>query len=198
MFHGYPQLFGNICLSHAARGTKSLHDLRYTNRHSNKFITIKWSVLRQAHIIFQRLFSREFHLVLPLSSKIIFTFLLGNSVAAHVFFLVLSFILFFFQWRILEGSSYARQTNPASLIRSIFYRIFLPPWLFVMEFTAFYGTQSVITATTRSCHLSLSWARSIQSMPHPTSWRSIVILSFYPRVCLPSGLLPSDFSTKTL
>ena len=37
-------------------------------------------------------------------------------------------------------------------------------------------------------HLSLSWARSIQSMPpHPTSWRSILILSSHLRLGLPSG-----------
>jgi hypothetical protein len=35
-----------------------------------------------------------------------------------------------------------------------------------------------ITAFTSACHLSLSWARLIQSIPpHPTSWRSILILS---------------------
>jgi len=32
----------------------------------------------------------------------------------------------------------------------------------------------------------------------PTSWRSILILSTHLRLCLPSGLFPSDFSTKTL
>ena len=47
--------------------------------------------------------------------------------------------------------------------------------------------------------MSLSWASSIHPItPHPTSWRSILILSFvlYPR--LPSGLFPSGFLTKTL
>ena len=36
--------------------------------------------------------------------------------------------------------------------------------------------------------MSLIWARSIQSMPHPTSWRSILILSSHLRLGLPSPL----------
>ena len=34
--------------------------------------------------------------------------------------------------------------------------------------------------------------------PHPTSWRSILILSFHQRLRLPSGLFTSCFPTKTL
>ena len=34
--------------------------------------------------------------------------------------------------------------------------------------------------------------------PHPTSWRSVLILSTHLRLGLPSGLFPSSFSTKTL
>jgi hypothetical protein len=38
---------------------------------------------------------------------------------------------------------------------------------------AFYGIRSFITAFTSARHMSLSWARSIQSTyPHPTFWRS--------------------------
>jgi len=45
------------------------------------------------------------------------------------------------------------------------------------KFPAFYGTWRFITVLTSARHLSLSWATSIQSIPpHPTSWRSILIL----------------------
>jgi len=47
----------------------------------------------------------------------------------------------------------------------------------VKKFPAFYGTRRFITAFTSARHLSLSWTRSIQSIPpHPTSCRSILIL----------------------
>jgi hypothetical protein len=50
----------------------------------------------------------------------------------------------------------------------------------VKKFPAFFGTRKFITAFSRARHLSLSWARSSQSMlPHPTSWRSILILELY-------------------
>ena len=69
----------------------------------------------------------------------------------------------------------------------------------VKKFPAFYGTRRFITAFTGARHLSLSSARSIQSThPHPTSWRSILILSSYLCLSLPSGLFPSGFPTKTL
>jgi hypothetical protein len=66
------------------------------------------------------------------------------------------------------------------------------------KFPAFYGTRRFLTAFTSARHLSLAWASSIQSTPpHPTSWRSILILSFHQSLGLPSGHFPSGFPTKT-
>ena len=61
----------------------------------------------------------------------------------------------------------------------------------VKKFPAFYGTRRFLTAHTSALHLSLSWARPIQSSyPNPTSWRSILILSSHLRLGLPSGSSP--------
>ena len=69
----------------------------------------------------------------------------------------------------------------------------------VKKLPAFHGTRRFITALTSVRHLFLSWASPIQSIySHPTSWRSILILSAHLRLGLPSGLLPSGFPTKTL
>ena len=75
----------------------------------------------------------------------------------------------------------------------------LPGLQLVKKFPAFHGIRRFITALTSVRQLSLSWASPIQSTcPHPTSWRSIPILSTHLRLDLPSGLLPSGFPTKTL
>ena len=67
----------------------------------------------------------------------------------------------------------------------------------VKKFPAFYGTRRFITTLTNVRHLSLSWASPIQATyPHPTSWRSIVILSTHLRLGLPSGLFPSGFPPR--
>jgi hypothetical protein len=51
------------------------------------------------------------------------------------------------------------------------------------EFPSIYGTRRFITVFTRALHWSLSWARSIQSIPsHPISLRSILILSTHLRL----------------
>ena len=90
------------------------------------------------------------------------------------------------------------------------YKLYLlTPWCRVLEnltglqllkkFPAFHRTRRFITALTSVRHLSLSWASPIQSIyPHPTSCRSILILSTHLRLGLPSGLLPSGSPTKTL
>ena len=44
----------------------------------------------------------------------------------------------------------------------------------------------------------LSQLDPVHTPPHPTSWRSILILSSHLRQCLPSGLFPSGFLTRTL
>ena len=69
----------------------------------------------------------------------------------------------------------------------------------VKKFPAFHGTRKFITALTSFRHLSLSWLSPVQSIyPHPTSWRSILILSTHLRLGLPSGFLPSGFPSKCL
>ena len=88
------------------------------------------------------------------------------------------------------------------------YRRILTPWCrvvleqltglqLVKKFPAFHGTRRFITALTSVRHLSLS--RPVQSIyPHPTSWRSILILSTHLRRGLPTGFFPSGFPTKIL
>ena len=69
----------------------------------------------------------------------------------------------------------------------------------VKKFPTFHGTRRFITALTSVRHLSLSWASPILSIyPHPTSSRSILILSTHLCLGLPSVLFPSGFPTKTL
>ena len=67
----------------------------------------------------------------------------------------------------------------------------------VKKFPAFHRIPRFITALTSVRHLSRSWASPIQSIyPHPTSWRSILILSTHLRLGLPSGL--SSMKTKSM
>ena len=68
----------------------------------------------------------------------------------------------------------------------------------VKKFSAFYRTLKFITTFTSAHHLSLFWAISIQYMPHPTSLRSILILSSHLSLGLTSCFFLSSFPTKTL
>jgi hypothetical protein len=69
----------------------------------------------------------------------------------------------------------------------------------VKNFPTFHETWRFITAFTSARHVSLIWPRIIQSIPpHPTSWRSILILSPHLSLGLPSGIFPSGFPTKIL
>ena len=67
------------------------------------------------------------------------------------------------------------------------------------KFPALCETRRSITAFSRAPYLSLSWARLIQFMHfHPTSRRSILILSSHLRLGLPNSLLPSRLPSKPL
>ena len=68
----------------------------------------------------------------------------------------------------------------------------------IKKFPAFYGTRRFITAFASVRHTSVSWAKSIQSIPLSTSWRFILILSSRLLLGLQSGFIPSGFPTKTL
>jgi len=68
----------------------------------------------------------------------------------------------------------------------------------VKKFPAFYGTRRFIVAFTGARHMSLSWARPIQSMA-PTHLmkihRNIILPS---TTASPNRLFPSGFPTKTM
>jgi hypothetical protein len=76
----------------------------------------------------------------------------------------------------------------------------MPPVAQLLKnFPTFYGTQRFITVFTRALHWSLSWTKSIQSIPpHPICLRSILILTSHLCLGLHNGLFPSDFPAKIL
>jgi hypothetical protein len=68
----------------------------------------------------------------------------------------------------------------------------------LVKFPTFYGDRRFTTAFTSALHMSLSRARSIQSMPHPTFRIPILILFSHLRQGLQCCFFPSGFPTKTL
>jgi hypothetical protein len=77
-------------------------------------------VLRHAHSLVQSEFSRDCDLVLPVSISHIFSFLYDHLLAAYIFFLVFSSLLYFMQYRTLEQF----QSSWPSFFRSIACRVF--------------------------------------------------------------------------
>ena len=69
----------------------------------------------------------------------------------------------------------------------------------VNKLPSYYGTRKFIAAFTNARQLSLSWTSSIYSIPrHPTSWRSILILSSHLRPSLPNGQTLTQNRAKIL
>ena len=68
----------------------------------------------------------------------------------------------------------------------------------VMKSPTFYGTRRFTPDFTTTCHLSLSWARSIQSKPpYRISYRSM-LLSSHLHLAFLSDLFPTGLSIKIL
>jgi hypothetical protein len=119
-------------------------------------------------------------------------------------------ILTFWKWRMycfwpnivnIESSThFTVYSHTHRYLRAPWSRILLENLIgsqLVKKFPSFYGTRRFITVFTNACRLSLSWARSIQSMPsHPTSRRSVLRFSSHLRLGLPSGLFPSGFPNR--
>jgi hypothetical protein len=93
-------------------------------------------------------------------------------------------------WR--AADSQLRRTTHTSYLTYLLHAAesFLWSWQFsqlTKKFPAFYGTRRFFTVLTSDRHLSLSWTNSIQSpSPTPTSWTSILILSYHLHLGLPN------------
>jgi len=103
-----------------------------------------------------------------------------------------------------SSAEFKERVELKSYVR-LFMNYLLTPWSSILlekltgsqlvkKFPSYYATRRFITAFTNAHHLLLFWASSMHSIPpHTTSWRSILILSYHLRLCLPSGLVPSDY-----
>ena len=115
-----------------------------------------------------------------------------NIFSKHSYFMFLKFYGFY----IICSDTFSKNNNSIYTLLTARCRVLLEKLTglqLVKKFPVFYGTRKFITALTSVRHLSLSWASPIQSThPHPTSWRSILILSTHLRLGLPSGLFPSS------
>ena len=92
--------------------------------------------------------------------------------------------------------------SPQWFLPSSLHTYLLTPWCRVLleklaglqlvkKFPTFHGTRRFFTALTSVRHLSLSWPNPIQSIyPHPTSWRSILLLSTHLRLVSPVVSFP--------
>jgi len=120
--------------------------------------------------------------------------------------IIITIVMIFFLYFLLRQAPYH---HPGPLSRNITYLITYsmvqsPSW----EANWFAASQEIPRIsrnpkihyrTHKRPPLSLSWASPIQSIyQHPTSWRSILILSTHLRLGLPSGLLSSGFPSKTV
>ena len=99
-------------------------------------------------------------------------------------------------WLFISKRLYTFRAVPPPIISStllytqlqVLSTVILTPWCrvflekltglqLVKKLLAFHETRRFITALTSVRHLSLSWASPIQSIyPHPTSWRSILVV----------------------
>jgi hypothetical protein len=115
-------------------------------------------------------------------------------------------ILLIFLYKLTTGARAAistiteltnKQTNKhTTWIRALPKRVTGPR--LVKKFPALYVTGRFITAFTSARHLSLSWPRTIPSIPaHPISWVYILILSSYPHLGPPVIFFPSGFPTNS-
>jgi len=103
------------------------------------------------------------------------------------------------KWTVLEGDS-VMCFSDISYHDDHTYSL-LTPWCRVLlekltglqlvkKFPTFHRTRRFITALISVRHLSVSWARPIQSIyPHPTSWRSILTLSTHLCLGLPMMII---------